>query len=266
MWQRSSEAQGSFDGRCDFKWSLTVFCASRTRKGGDFRCFRRVRSGRTTAKAPKSSHFPAPRPMPRAQFGRNEPARADQPGGRPPFGGDRPALVPRRGDARGSVRHGLLPCSGLRAVPRLQGRRDDRGADQECAAQRSRDGRACEDRGECDPEAGGSARAASATACSGSTAMSPAASTGRCAAPARARRSPPIISRPLRRASTSAKSPRSTASTSRSSKGRPGEPDRLLYAGLDRAQYSDVQVMKWTANGQHWHGSTAALSRRRPAA
>jgi murein DD-endopeptidase MepM/ murein hydrolase activator NlpD len=33
-------------------------------------------------------------------------------------------------------------------------------------------------------------------------------------------------------------------------KGKPGEPDRLLYAGLDRAQYSDVQVMKWTANGQ----------------
>ena len=33
-------------------------------------------------------------------------------------------------------------------------------------------------------------------------------------------------------------------------KGRPGEPDRLLYAGLDRAQYSDVQVMKWTANGR----------------
>ena len=41
-------------------------------------------------------------------------------------------------------------------------------------------------------------------------------------------------------------------------KGKPGEPDRLLYAGLDRAQYSDVQVMKWTANGRtEWFdGST----------
>ncbi|NUS99643.1 MAG: M23 family metallopeptidase [Sphingomonas sp.] len=32
--------------------------------------------------------------------------------------------------------------------------------------------------------------------------------------------------------------------------GRDGEPDRLLYAGLDRAQYSDVQIVKWTLNGQ----------------
>ena len=32
--------------------------------------------------------------------------------------------------------------------------------------------------------------------------------------------------------------------------GRNGEPDTLLYAGLDRAQYSDVQLMKWIANGQ----------------
>lgn len=32
--------------------------------------------------------------------------------------------------------------------------------------------------------------------------------------------------------------------------GKNGEPDTLLYAGLDRAQYSDVQMMKWIANGQ----------------
>jgi hypothetical protein len=29
-----------------------------------------------------------------------------------------------------------------------------------------------------------------------------------------------------------------------------GEPDTLLYAGLDRAQFSDVQIMKWIVNGQ----------------
>jgi murein DD-endopeptidase MepM/ murein hydrolase activator NlpD len=29
-----------------------------------------------------------------------------------------------------------------------------------------------------------------------------------------------------------------------------GEPDTLIYAALDRAQYSDVQVMKWIVNGQ----------------
>jgi murein DD-endopeptidase MepM/ murein hydrolase activator NlpD len=33
-------------------------------------------------------------------------------------------------------------------------------------------------------------------------------------------------------------------------KGVNGEPDTLVYAGLDRAQYSDVQVMKWIVNGQ----------------
>ncbi|HET6942672.1 MAG TPA: M23 family metallopeptidase [Sphingomicrobium sp.] len=33
-------------------------------------------------------------------------------------------------------------------------------------------------------------------------------------------------------------------------KGANGEPDTLVYAGLDRAQYSDVQVMKWLVNGQ----------------
>ena len=33
-------------------------------------------------------------------------------------------------------------------------------------------------------------------------------------------------------------------------KGVGGDPDRLIYAGLDRATYSDVQVMKWTANGR----------------
>jgi murein DD-endopeptidase MepM/ murein hydrolase activator NlpD len=33
-------------------------------------------------------------------------------------------------------------------------------------------------------------------------------------------------------------------------KGAVGEPDRLIYAGIDRAQYSDVQVLKWTANGK----------------
>ena len=32
--------------------------------------------------------------------------------------------------------------------------------------------------------------------------------------------------------------------------GKPGQPNTLLYAGLDRAQYSDVQIVKWTANGQ----------------
>ena len=33
-------------------------------------------------------------------------------------------------------------------------------------------------------------------------------------------------------------------------KGAVGEPDRLIYAGIDRAQYSDVRVLKWTANGK----------------
>jgi len=33
-------------------------------------------------------------------------------------------------------------------------------------------------------------------------------------------------------------------------KGVNGETDTLVYAGLDRAQYSDVQVMKWIVNGQ----------------
>lgn len=33
-------------------------------------------------------------------------------------------------------------------------------------------------------------------------------------------------------------------------KGVGGDPDRLIYAGIDRAQYSDVQVLKWTANGK----------------
>lgn len=32
--------------------------------------------------------------------------------------------------------------------------------------------------------------------------------------------------------------------------GKNGEPDTLIYAGLDRAQYSDVQLMKWIVNGQ----------------
>jgi len=33
-------------------------------------------------------------------------------------------------------------------------------------------------------------------------------------------------------------------------KGPVGQPDRLIYAAIDRAQYSDVQVMQWTANGK----------------
>jgi murein DD-endopeptidase MepM/ murein hydrolase activator NlpD len=33
-------------------------------------------------------------------------------------------------------------------------------------------------------------------------------------------------------------------------KGKAGQPDQLIYAGLDRAQYSDVQVLKWSANGR----------------
>lgn len=33
-------------------------------------------------------------------------------------------------------------------------------------------------------------------------------------------------------------------------KGETGTPDRLIFAALDRAQYSDVQVLKWTSNGQ----------------
>ena len=33
-------------------------------------------------------------------------------------------------------------------------------------------------------------------------------------------------------------------------KGVGGDPDRLIYAGIDRAMYSDVQVLKWTANGK----------------
>src|SRR4029078_12481842 len=42
-------------------------------------------------------------------------------------------------------------------------------------------------------------------------------------------------------------------------KGKAGEPDQLIYAGLDRAQYSDVQVLKWTANG-HTKGSAGAIN------
>ena len=33
-------------------------------------------------------------------------------------------------------------------------------------------------------------------------------------------------------------------------KGENGQPDRLIYAGLDRAQYSDVQVLRWTTDGK----------------
>ena len=32
--------------------------------------------------------------------------------------------------------------------------------------------------------------------------------------------------------------------------GENGQPDRLIYAGLDRAQYSDVQVLRWTTDGK----------------
>ena len=42
-------------------------------------------------------------------------------------------------------------------------------------------------------------------------------------------------------------------------KGTAGEPDRLIYAGLDRFQYSDVQLLKWSAGGRtDWFdGSTS---------
>ena len=33
-------------------------------------------------------------------------------------------------------------------------------------------------------------------------------------------------------------------------KGAPGEPDKLIYAGLDRFQYSDVKLLKWSAGGR----------------
>jgi murein DD-endopeptidase MepM/ murein hydrolase activator NlpD len=42
-------------------------------------------------------------------------------------------------------------------------------------------------------------------------------------------------------------------------KGAAGQPDRLIYAGLDRFQYSDVQLLKWSAGGRtDWFdGSTS---------
>jgi len=42
-------------------------------------------------------------------------------------------------------------------------------------------------------------------------------------------------------------------------KGAVGQPDRLIYAGLDRFQYSDVQLLKWSAGGRtDWFdGSTS---------
>ena len=42
-------------------------------------------------------------------------------------------------------------------------------------------------------------------------------------------------------------------------KGSAGQPDRLIYAGLDRFQYSDVQLLKWSAGGRtDWFdGSTS---------
>ena len=33
-------------------------------------------------------------------------------------------------------------------------------------------------------------------------------------------------------------------------KGTSGQPDRLIYAGLDRFQYSDVQLLKWSTGGR----------------
>jgi murein DD-endopeptidase MepM/ murein hydrolase activator NlpD len=33
-------------------------------------------------------------------------------------------------------------------------------------------------------------------------------------------------------------------------KGSPGEPDELIYAGIDRLQYEDVKLLKWTADGR----------------
>jgi murein DD-endopeptidase MepM/ murein hydrolase activator NlpD len=33
-------------------------------------------------------------------------------------------------------------------------------------------------------------------------------------------------------------------------KGAAGEPDQLVYAGLDRMQYEDVKLLKWTADGR----------------
>lgn len=42
-------------------------------------------------------------------------------------------------------------------------------------------------------------------------------------------------------------------------KGVPGEPDRLIYAGLDRAQYEDVKLLRWNLGGRSdwFDGSTA---------
>ena len=42
-------------------------------------------------------------------------------------------------------------------------------------------------------------------------------------------------------------------------KGSSGQPDRLIYAGLDRFQYSDVKLLKWSAGGRtDWFdGSTS---------
>ena len=42
-------------------------------------------------------------------------------------------------------------------------------------------------------------------------------------------------------------------------KGAGGQPDRLIYAGLDRFQYSDVQLLKWAAGGRSawFDGSTS---------
>ena len=42
-------------------------------------------------------------------------------------------------------------------------------------------------------------------------------------------------------------------------KGGAGQPDKLIYAALDRFQYSDVQLLKWSAGGRtDWFdGSTS---------
>ena len=42
-------------------------------------------------------------------------------------------------------------------------------------------------------------------------------------------------------------------------KGADGKPDQLIYAGIDRAQYDDVKLLKWNNNGQSsWFDGSAA--------
>ena len=45
-------------------------------------------------------------------------------------------------------------------------------------------------------------------------------------------------------------------------KGMAGQPDKLIYAGLDRFQYSDVQLLKWSAGGRtDWFDGNTSMMR-----